>query len=385
MNHLRNPIPRATAPRGVFRRSGVAAVVALAATLSPWVASAQDIRDLQPGGPRPAPLVARSAYGNDGTDAGSSDATVVDLGRVDAGQARPAGSAAAGTPNPASGAQGSVGTHGTAARAAQAAQASNGVRTTSRARAGASLPLGTPAIERAVFNRQPVRAALPVGRERLITLPSPAVLHVPDDIAAIARIESIDKTLYLTALTAFTPVRVVAELIDGGQQIPIDLVANAGTAAAAPELEIHLVAGTDAGAAGDDDQASVAGGEPAPAPPDMVALTRFAARQLYAPRRLAYGLQGVQQVDVTTEEQPALMRGVNVRSVPLAQWRAGKLYVTAVQVTNRSRRPVELPTDDLRGHWVSVTSQHGRLGPAGTETDTTALYLVCDRPFEACR
>ena len=341
-----------------------------AALLWASLATAQEVRDLQPGGPRPAPL------GGSGAET-FEDVRPVDLGQVETSTARQSAA-----PATAGAAPTGVRPPGTATRAALAAGGGQrpGFAKTAAA-AGATPVAGSRQIERAVFNRQPVRAALAVGRERLITLPSPVVLHVPDDMATIARIESIDKTLYVTALTAFTPVRVVAELIDGGQQIPIDLVANAGTAAAAPELEIHLAA-TDGAAGGAQDAAP---GEALPPAPDMVALTRFAARQLYAPRRLAYGLDGVQQVEVTSDPQPALMRGVNVRSVPLAQWRAGKLYVTAVQVTNQGKRPVELPTDDLRGHWVAVTAQHGRLGPAGTETDTTALYLVCDRPFEACR
>jgi hypothetical protein len=60
------------------------------------------------------------------------------------------------------------------------------------------------------------------------------------------------------------------------------------------------------------------------------------------------------------------------------------LYVTAVRVTNKSAQPFELPLEHLRGRWLSVTAQHGRIGPAGSETDTTALYLICDRAFDAC-
>ncbi|MFN3493249.1 MAG: TIGR03749 family integrating conjugative element protein, partial [Hydrogenophaga sp.] len=57
-----------------------------------------------------------------------------------------------------------------------------------------------PGVERAVFDRHPVRVALPVERERLITLPAPAALHVPHDLDAVARIETIDRTIYVTAL-----------------------------------------------------------------------------------------------------------------------------------------------------------------------------------------
>jgi hypothetical protein len=60
------------------------------------------------------------------------------------------------------------------------------------------------------------------------------------------------------------------------------------------------------------------------------------------------------------------------------------LYVTAVRVTNQSAIPLELQLEQLRGRWLAATAQHGRLGASGSQTDTTALYLVCDRAFESC-
>ena len=91
-------------------------------------------------------------------------------------------------------------------------------------------------------------------------------------------------------------------------------------------------------------------------------------------------------IKVALETVPVngLMRGVDVETVPLGQWKSGSLYVTALKVTNRSRLPVELPLENLRGRWLAATAQHGRLGPRGSEIDTTAIYLVCDRAFEAC-
>lgn len=282
-----------------------------------------------------------------------------------------------------------AGSPGAAARAARAARP--GAATASKTRRpAATLAAQRAGIERAVFERQPVRVPLPVGRERLVTLPAPAALHVPTDMASVARLEVIDKTIYATALVPFTPIRIVAELIDSGQQIPMDLVADAGTATATAELEVFAVdpgrAGSDRAAADgahQDGDANPAAPEPPAA--DMVELTRHAARQVYAPRRLAWSAPGVQQVEVSTTPVPGLLRGVNVETVPLGQWRSGRLYVTAVRVTNRSRHPLELPLEDMRGSWMAATAQHGRIGPAGSDTDTTAIYLVCDRAFEACR
>ena len=254
--------------------------------------------------------------------------------------------------------------------------------------------------ERAVFERAPVAVPLPVGAERLITLPAPAALHVPSDMDKVARLEVIDRTIYATAKVPFTPLRVIAELIDSGQQIPLDLVADAGTAGARSELEVFVVeparakgSGPAAQAAAGAASASAAvavedtlSGQMAEAPPaDMVQLTRYAARQLYAPKRLATPISGVQQVDVASEPLQDLFRGAHVLATPVGQWRSGQLYVTAVLVKNRSRFALEVPLEQVRGKWIAATAQHGRIGSAGTETDTTAVYLVCDRRFEACR
>ncbi len=227
---------------------------------------------------------------------------------------------------------------GTAARAAQAARPAAGDSRTRRP--PASQAQARAGVERAVFERQPVRVPLPVGHERLITLPAPAALHVPTDMASVARLEVIDRTIYATALVPFTPIRIVAELIDSGQQIPMDLVAEAGTASARAELEVFVVepgrgvAQTAETAAG----AAEASGDAAPAEQpavDMIELTRHAARQLYAPRRLAWTTPGVQRMDVVAAPIEGLIRGVDVEAAPLGQWRAGRLYVTAVRITSR--------------------------------------------------
>jgi hypothetical protein len=190
---------------------------------------------------------------------------------------------------------------GRAARAGGLRQVTDAGSRAATARAGGA--------ERAVFAREPVRVALPIGRERMITLPAPAALHVPTDIESVARLEIIDRTLYATALVPFTPLRIVAELIDSGQQIPMDLVANEGTASASGELQVSVLE-PGSGTVTDGPAVKAAAGTAAtnaessqaaqPQAADMVQLTRHAARQLYAPRRLAWSTPGVYQVAVST-------------------------------------------------------------------------------------
>lgn len=240
--------------------------------------------------------------------------------------------------------------------------------------------------ERTVFAREPVRVNLTVGQERLVTLPSDALLHVPSDISTVARIESIGGTIYVTALAPFVPIRIVAELVDSGQQIPMDLVAVADKPARATskgELQVSVIepgSVPNPSPRSAEEVTSAAAG----AGIDMVQLTRHAARQLYAPRRLANAVPGVMQVAVSTDPVPALLRGTNVDAAPVGQWKGGALYVTAVRITNKSRFALEVPLESVRGRWIAATAQHGRLGPAGSDTDTTAIYLVCERSFESC-
>lgn len=243
-----------------------------------------------------------------------------------------------------------------------------------------------PGTERAVFNRVPIRVALPIDRERLITLPGVAALHVPDDIEQFVKIQSIDRTVYVTALKEFPSIRIVAELLGDGSQIPMDLQANANSASASAELEVFMPssAGATGNAANNDASGNAAQGSPEPAGADMVELTRYAARMLYAPKRLALPRDNIVQAPLTLRPVAGLLRGALVETVPLAQWRSGDLYVTAVRVTNKSTRPLEIVLEDLRGQWIAATAQHGRIGAAGSELDTTALYLICDRSFEAC-
>jgi integrating conjugative element protein (TIGR03749 family) len=270
------------------------------------------------------------------------------------------------------------------APAQQAAMAARGAA--ARATGATVRRVARPAadVERAVFRTEPVRVTLAVGAERLITLPAPAVLSVPTDIEHVARIEIIGPTLYVTPLTAFHRIRIVAELIDSGQQIPMDFVAGLDAKGSLPELEVSVLAPAVSPAGSDATAKDNKGPEAEQTGADMVQLTRHAARQLYAPRRLAWTTPGVHQVDVATKPVPTLIRGVDADVVPLGQWKSGPLYVTAVRVTNRSAQPLEIPLEQVRGRWIAATSQHGRIGRTGTETDTTAIYLVCDRPFEAC-
>jgi integrating conjugative element protein (TIGR03749 family) len=241
--------------------------------------------------------------------------------------------------------------------------------------------------EHVVYRRAPVRIELPVGRERIVTFPSTVALRTPEGFDALVRSQIIERTAYVTALAPFASLRVVAEDLETGRQIPIDLVASAkaDTQASAPLRPLDVVVPGLPSDSGATDGAAPADARSEPATLDMVALTRYAVQSLYAPRRLVPATAGVRPLPIAALPVEGLYRGGRIETTPIGAWRSGSLYLTAVRATNRSERAQDLDLQELRGHWLAATAQHTRLLGAGSDSDTTTLYLVCDRPFEACR
>jgi integrating conjugative element protein (TIGR03749 family) len=235
--------------------------------------------------------------------------------------------------------------------------------------------------ERLVWDKAPLQIALGIGpaRERSITFPAQMHVGVPQEIAQLMRVQTVGRTTYVTALAPFPRTRAVAEDRASGAVILLDLIASADNSSTQPVAIVVPTASEprSAGRNGDDEDQE--------APADMVTLTRFAAQQMYAPRRLAAPHPAIRRVIVDQSPMDDLYAGGGLRGIPAAQWRGDEFYVTAVVLKNLRPQPVELSPLDIRGRWRAVTFQHGRLLGRGDEADTTVVYLVCERPFDACR
>ena len=229
--------------------------------------------------------------------------------------------------------------------------------------------------ERIIWQKTPIELTLSVGKEQRIDFPGPVRIGLPATLQPILRVQSVAGTLYLLAHQPFEPTRVMVRAIESGAVYLLDLSAdNKSTPPATiqifdPEME--------------QSELNSDPGEPSPIFPTYgyVALTRFAAQQLYAPARLLRDLPGVVRVPVRRESVP-LIHGGEVAAEPLVAWRAGNLYLTAVKLRNSTSQAVTLDPRTLRGSWLTATFQHNRLHGVGDEADTTVVYLISARPFE---
>ena len=230
--------------------------------------------------------------------------------------------------------------------------------------------------ERITWQKTPIPLALTVGTEKRVDFPGPVKVGVPAAIHSVLRVQSVAGTVYLLAHQPFEATRVMVRAVDSGAIYLLDLSAdNRGDPTAAIQILDPETGEADE---------RVAEEQPLPTLPayGYVALTRFAAQQLYAPARLLRDLPGVVRVPVR-REVVKLVRGGPVMAEPLAGWRAGDRYVTAVKLRNLTSQAVTLDPRTLRGTWLTAAFQHNRLFAAGDEADTTVVYLISARPFEA--
>ena len=234
--------------------------------------------------------------------------------------------------------------------------------------------------ERIEWKKAPIHLDLKVGHERLVHFPASVKVGMPANLQPLLRTQSVNGTVYLLANAPFDATRVLVRTVDGGQIYLFDVSASIEGGQTNPMQVFvkEVVENTS-----DQTDLSVDRNETI-AQYSYVTLTRFAAQQLYAPARLAQGRPGIVRVPVARGSIP-LLRGAAVDAVPLVAWRAGGLYITAVKLTNRSDQPQTLDPRDLRGSWLTAVFQHNRLLAAGSEADTTAVYLISARPFAVSR
>ena len=227
--------------------------------------------------------------------------------------------------------------------------------------------------QRVRWERAPLAIALPVGEERMLHFRAPVSVGVPAGLEPLLRAQTVNGTVYLLASNEFPTARLIVRELDSGQIYLLDVTATKeGGERRAVTIVIDETFSTDKGSQTDDPGHHVG----------YVTLTRYAAQQLYAPLRLLSSRPAIVRQPIR-QEAVRLVPGDGVTAIPLAAWRSGSLYVTAVKLSNRRKSAQVLDPRTLKGKWLAATFQHARLLPAGDEADTTAVYLISAQPFEA--
>ena len=234
------------------------------------------------------------------------------------------------------------------------------------AHAGGDAPL------RVVWDGSPLKIRLAVGQERKIVFPAAVWADIDLRVDDRLRTTIVDNTLYLLAEKPFAETRIsIGEELDRANIYLADITAAAGED---EYPDLIVMRETTAG-----QEAPVNHNTPAERP-DLTRLIRFAARERYAPERLRLRDSRISRVEISAREA-RLYRGHSVSTVPLASWRSGDIYITALKAQNLSDYPLRLKNTRLRGRFLMSGFQHYRLGPKGGRTAETTLYVVTKGAF----
>lgn len=246
------------------------------------------------------------------------------------------------------------------------------------------------AFERIFWNKTPVAITLKTGKERLIHFPDMVRVRPPEDrTSEELKVFVVDNVVYLKALKDFPTGRMRVQVFnhtsgsfEGGTMYFLDLSArsNGGTE------QIQLIDKTlsQSGKINTEqlsEKTPLSTAQEQQPTVDMVELVRFASQQLYAPERLLQAHPSIYRSPLQVKTLKSLYRGGELQSMPLASWIGGGLYVTAVKLQNKTNMTLTLDPRLFRGQWRSRTLQHTGLSHFQSETDTTTVYLVSDRPF----
>ncbi len=228
------------------------------------------------------------------------------------------------------------------------------------------------AVELMRWERLPLAVPLVIGQERVVFVDEAVRVGLPSTLSGKLRVQSTGGTLYLRASEAIAPSRLQLQSVATGEIILLDIAANPGDQPLEPVRILQSAQAQVTETEGESNTLPSAERTPIP-----VALTRYAAQSLYAPLRTVESLPGVRRMPLKRRTAlPTLLPSENVSSTPIAAWRLGDYWVTAVKLRNRGAETVQLDPRRLQAQLFAASFQHAFLGPVGSAEDTTVAYLI---------
>jgi integrating conjugative element protein (TIGR03749 family) len=262
--------------------------------------------------------------------------------------------------------------------------------------------------EHVIWDATPITVTLPVGKERIIKFPEPIAFgYAPKMLPMnVLQVQNNAGVLYLKAQSAFTAQRVAVKCINSGKIILLDLSAQASTDDT--PLVVIMAENTKTNALNAENKNGNKNNtfdlernlevennnNPISADnlfnqnlsPDntvnAITLTRFAAQQLYAPKRLLTEPNNIFRTPMHTHKTVPLLLDGSAMAMPLASWRSGDLTVTAVLLRNQLNQSLPLDARNLCGTWQTASFfPQQTLAPHNQANDSTTVFLIAQGNF----
>ncbi|HAT9314926.1 TPA: TIGR03749 family integrating conjugative element protein [Legionella pneumophila subsp. pneumophila] len=224
--------------------------------------------------------------------------------------------------------------------------------------------------EHLVWEKVPLTIELPLSKERLVQFPQ-AIKVIDQQLSNNLDILKVKGSLYLKAKEPFKDSRLIVQLVPDGEVVILNLNANKKAINTTP-IEILI-----------DDTKTSQKADSSHYEYNAIQLTRFTIQALYSPERVREIPEGIYRTPMQTNKTIPLFYGASIEAHPLASWRGGNLYVTAVDLKNLLNNPVKLQFSKLMGHWQTASFYpKSELSPRNQHESTT-VFLVSEQPFTA--
>jgi general secretion pathway protein D len=121
---------------------------------------------------------------------------------------------------------------------------------------------------------------------------------------------------------------------------------------------------------------------PSPAQQTYVDLTRYASEGVHKQGDERKIDPKIKQVRLTQFVPVDLLYDTRIKALPIAGWRQGGIYVTALELKNTSNDRVRVDYRHLKGRWLAATIENETLNGYPQPGSATYLYLISSQPFE---
>lgn len=230
-----------------------------------------------------------------------------------------------------------------------------------------------------IWRGDPLKVQLPLGKEKRLVFPEHVTTNVKESLIKTAQLQlqNNDKSIYLTALTAFSDTRIYVTLQESGEVIFVDLSVSdeAGNETQYIDIKQNNKMSSIAEAVASSSEQPLELNDVS-----TVDLIRFAWQEIYSPEQLRK--QYVRAPMRTQRFVSDLVYGDKVIAHPISSWMAGIYHVTAIALQNKY--PISTKIDlkkDICGDWQAATIYPRSVLKTDRANDSATLFLVSQKPF----
>lgn len=236
----------------------------------------------------------------------------------------------------------------------------------------------------------PILITLLLNKEKRIVFPTSLSVDLKGGLSSTQlRVINNDKSLYLTALTAFEKTRVYVTSKESGKVILLDVMTDESASNTTQKIEFsqnenktnshNQIVINESKVINQHENATQVDAL------NYADLIRFAWQQTYAPERLIPSSSQFTRAAMHTNPFISdLIYGDKVIAHPTTSWMAGEYYVTAIELRNKYAHPTKIDIHrDMCGEWQAATLfPRTTLKPYGDQlADSTTLFVVSNKPF----